>query len=543
MTNKFFIISIVALAGLLFSHSLGLTHLFDWDEINFAESAREMIVTNNYSQVQINFEPFWEKPPLFIWLQVFCMKIFGINEFSARLPNALVGILTLSTLFWTGAKLVNTRFGILWVITYGCSFLPHLYFKSGIIDPWFNYLIFLSISFLLKNYTNRATTISHWYLELAGIALGLATLTKGPVAILIVGCTCLLLWWGNQKRFKLNIKEFLIFTGTALLIILSWFGFEIAKNGTWFVEQFISYQLRLASTEDAGHGGFWGYHVVVLLVGVFPASIFLFFKRKYYWESTELGIFRRTMWILLCVILLIFSLVQTKIVHYSSLAYFPISFLATYYITTILNERRISSIIRWLGFSIGLIWSSLFIGIVVIGKNPQLIHPFLKKDVFAYANLQASVDWPIYLLWPGVVLGISSIIFFYLSKNNRQLYYAILILFTGSVITIQGVITFFVPRIEKYSQAAAIQFYKEKSKENVPIVPLYFKTYAPYFYGKVSLATKTKNVDSLIRMGINPCYVVTKNIYKPRVQKEYWNYLELIEERNGFVFYRKKLMK
>lgn len=99
MTNKFFIISIVALAGLLFSHSLGLTHLFDWDEINFAESAREMIVTNNYSQVQINFEPFWEKPPLFIWLQVFCMKIFGINEFSARLPNALVGILTLSTLF------------------------------------------------------------------------------------------------------------------------------------------------------------------------------------------------------------------------------------------------------------------------------------------------------------------------------------------------------------------------------------------------------------------------------------------------------------
>jgi 4-amino-4-deoxy-L-arabinose transferase-like glycosyltransferase len=59
------------------------------DEINFAESAREMIVTGDYSKVQINFNPFWEKPPLFIWMQVLSMKIFGINEFAARFPNAV----------------------------------------------------------------------------------------------------------------------------------------------------------------------------------------------------------------------------------------------------------------------------------------------------------------------------------------------------------------------------------------------------------------------------------------------------------------------
>ena len=50
--------------AILFTHSLGKVHLFDWDEINFAESAREMIETGNYMQVQINYEPFWEKPPL-----------------------------------------------------------------------------------------------------------------------------------------------------------------------------------------------------------------------------------------------------------------------------------------------------------------------------------------------------------------------------------------------------------------------------------------------------------------------------------------------
>ena len=55
---------IAVVAALLFFHSLGNVPLFDWDEINFAEAAREMLVTGNYSRVQINFQPFWEKPPL-----------------------------------------------------------------------------------------------------------------------------------------------------------------------------------------------------------------------------------------------------------------------------------------------------------------------------------------------------------------------------------------------------------------------------------------------------------------------------------------------
>ena len=86
---------LVALGALFFLPFLGSTHLFDWDEINFAESAREMMITGDYFRVHINFEPFWEKPPFFFWLQVVSMKIFGINEFAARLPNALCGIISL----------------------------------------------------------------------------------------------------------------------------------------------------------------------------------------------------------------------------------------------------------------------------------------------------------------------------------------------------------------------------------------------------------------------------------------------------------------
>ena len=103
MVNKKFYPFIVAVSAILFFIPfLGSVHLFDWDEINFAESAREMIVTGNFSRVQIDFQPFWEKPPLFFWMQAGCMKIFGINEFADRLPDAIFGIISLLTFYFIG---------------------------------------------------------------------------------------------------------------------------------------------------------------------------------------------------------------------------------------------------------------------------------------------------------------------------------------------------------------------------------------------------------------------------------------------------------
>ena len=67
-------------------------YLFDLDEINFAEFASDMSLSQNYLNVQIDFLPFTDKPPLLIWMQVVSMKGFGINEIAARLPNAVSGV-------------------------------------------------------------------------------------------------------------------------------------------------------------------------------------------------------------------------------------------------------------------------------------------------------------------------------------------------------------------------------------------------------------------------------------------------------------------
>ncbi|MES2387609.1 MAG: glycosyltransferase family 39 protein, partial [Bacteroidota bacterium] len=145
---------IALVAALFFIPFLGRVHLFDWDEINFAECAREMFINGEYGRVYINFQPFWEKPPFFFWLQTACMHLFGVGEFAARFPNALCGIITLLLLYRTGAKLYNRNFGLLWAGLYIGSILPHFYFRSGLIDPWFNLFIFIAILNLVR-YVHR----------------------------------------------------------------------------------------------------------------------------------------------------------------------------------------------------------------------------------------------------------------------------------------------------------------------------------------------------------------------------------------------------
>jgi 4-amino-4-deoxy-L-arabinose transferase-like glycosyltransferase len=101
------ILLLAVIAALFFIPFLGRVHLFDWDEINFAECSREMLKLDDYTRIYVNFKPFWEKPPMFFWMQSMSMKIFGVNEFAARFPNAICGIVTLIVLYICGTRLYD----------------------------------------------------------------------------------------------------------------------------------------------------------------------------------------------------------------------------------------------------------------------------------------------------------------------------------------------------------------------------------------------------------------------------------------------------
>ena len=541
-----------ALLGFIFYVPLlGGVHLFDWDEINFAEISREMIVLGDYLRVHINFEPFWEKPPLFMWMQAGAMNIFGINEFSARLPNAICGILTLIFLFETGNFLKGNRFGILWAGAYFGSILPFLYFKSGIIDPWFNLLIFMGLYFFILFYWKKEKALRgrlkrnrFFYLTIAGFCIGLAVLTKGPVAFLVIGLVLGVYWISKQFRFFISPAEFSFFTLVVMGVCGIWFGLEILKNGTGFVENFIFYQIELLTKPVAGHKGFFGYHFVVLLIGVFPASVFAvraFFKMPDE-DSPELTDFRRWLKYLFWVVLILFSLVQSKIVHYSSLCYFPLTYLAATTAEEIWKGRiDFSNKLKAGLLFVGGIYSLLLLALPFLGMNIDFLKPLFQKDPFALANLEAEVFWQ----WADVIPGVlMSIILFgslnYFKKKNYKFGFSLL--FGGTALFVFTTLIFIINKIEGYSQNAAIEFFKAKSKEDCYLSTKDYKSYAHLFYGNKQKPNNAnhKNNDWLTDGEIDKTVYLAVKIHRAGQLIKHPEFRE-VSRKNGFVFFKREL--
>ena len=552
---------IILFSVILFMPFLGNVHLFDWDEINFAECAREMIVSNDYLNVQINFQPFWEKPPLFIWMQVLSMKIFGINEFAARFPNALCGVVSLLLLYRIGKRIIDPTFGLIWVMAYAGSILPGFYFRSGIIDPWFNLFIFCSIYFFFEAHSKHYE--KHIYSILSGAFIGLAILTKGPVAFVLFGITIFFFLFFQiftlkfqERKLTINRGQLDVFArGTFFLSVVLFLISLTFFGGFWFILQsmngnskvvydFIIYQIRLFQTEDAGHGGFFGYHFIVLFFGVLPASIFAFqnILRKTKGKFKSEG-FRSIMMILFWVVLILFSIVKTKIIHYSSLAYFPITFLAALFIFELKDKvENWKKWFDWIFLLIGIIFVALFIGIrYVVSNSDTLSKSDFIKDEFAKGNLTANVNWSGFEFLIGLIPLVIFLIIKIGYKNNvlRRSF----IIFSGFTLFTTMVSFFIVPKIEGYSQKAAIDFYKSKQNEDCYVTTFNFKSYANLFYTQKKLPSNANHADNewLLQGNVDKkVYVVCKVQHTLEFETNYPKF-EKLKSLNGFVFYKRTL--
>lgn len=550
---------LATLAALIFIPFLGHVHLFDWDEINFAEAAREMLILNDYTRVHIRFLPFWEKPPLFFWLQALSMHLFGVNEFAARFPNALAGIITLPVLYAMGKKLYDEKFGLIWGIVYLGSLFPGFYFQTGIIDPWFNFFIFLSLYFFILSYWKRydfdgiSLQRNHWiYLLLAAVSCGLAVLTKGPVAFLILCLTFFVYWIMKRFRMYVTVPQFLVFTVVMASVTFVWYGIETLKNGPWFITEFIRYNYRLFKQPDAGHGGFFGYHFVVVFFGCFPASIFLLrglFAQWHEWEYQKN--FKTWMMILLWVVLILFTIVKSKIAHYSSLTYFPLTFISSLVIYQIMENRiAFRHTMRWgIRFVASIIGLALF-ALPFIGMNIEVIQEMV-RDPFARANMDADPGWT---GWESIT-GILMILVAYIGTalmGRKRIISGLVVLFVGTALVLKLAVIFTVKKIEAYSQLAAIEYYKEHADKDVYIQPIDHKTYADLFYGKMTQDNNPEVEDysdynqrtaweNHLLMGEidKPVYFISKNKSDRRLREAAEYGVKKIGEENGFVFYKR----
>jgi len=565
------------LAMVLFLPFLGAVHLFDWDEINFAEISREMLLTGDYFRVHIDFEPFWEKPPLFFWLQSACMRLLGVSEFSARLPNALVGCVVLPLLFVLGKRLYDGAFGLLWACLYAGSFLPHFYFKSGIIDPVFNLWMLLGVWMLTEYYrhSNAGPEIHNEaeppvrYVALAGGCIGLAVLTKGPVGLLLPVLTWCVVWAVRQTRWwrrgatsatsatsttsatsatmPFPAMELPVVIVVVLMVSLVWYGVELWRNGVWFLREFVGYQLRLLTTGDSGHHQPFFYHPLVLLLGCFPASAFVFSAFKHSSQDTaHQEHVRLWMLALLAVVVVVFTIVQTKIVHYSSLAYYPITFLGAHTLYHALKRGRgLSRVAQVLCAALGLVWTLVLLAVPLIGMSKERLMP-LVRDEFAKANLQAFVVWTGWELGIGILYGLAMLVVVWWMLRKRFFEMAWMLMLSTMLATF-AFLVMIAPNIEGYSQRAAIEFYQGLQGKDCYIKALGFKTYADLFYTRKTKQQSPSGANIpadefelwLLEGAIDkPAYFVCKI-----TDAEHWRkqrFLVELYSKNGFVFFKRE---
>jgi 4-amino-4-deoxy-L-arabinose transferase len=94
--------------GVAFQGTRGLT---ETSETRYAECAREMLVTGNWMEPQLEFQPHWTKPPVAYWCMAAGMKVFGANAWGARLPGVLALLVATWAVGALGRRLWGAREG------------------------------------------------------------------------------------------------------------------------------------------------------------------------------------------------------------------------------------------------------------------------------------------------------------------------------------------------------------------------------------------------------------------------------------------------
>jgi 4-amino-4-deoxy-L-arabinose transferase-like glycosyltransferase len=211
------------LAAILLSRFIGMAlfPLVDTTEPRYAEIARLMAETGDW--ITPWFEPgvpFWGKPPLSFWAQAASLKIFGLSEFSLRLPAwfATIGIVWLT---WCLSKLARGVVVARWS-TLVLSTMALTYISAGAVMTD-TFLVFGTTLSLVSVWFVLAGRSDFWrWLFFVGLAIGL--LAKGPLALILTSAP-LVLWAAifRQRLEPLKRMPWLLGSLLTLVIALPWY--------------------------------------------------------------------------------------------------------------------------------------------------------------------------------------------------------------------------------------------------------------------------------------------------------------------------------
>ena len=214
--------------------TLGFYPLMDTTEARYGEMARIMFETGDWVTPMFDYDiPFWGKPSLFTWLSAGGFELLGVNEFAARVPHLLVGIVIMAITWLLAAKVRDKKEA--WLATAILSTTTAFIVISGAVmtDTALTLAVTLSmVSFWLAWQSGSRM----WgYLFFVGLAIGM--LAKGPLTMVLVGIS-LVIWIVQEQRWR-RIPTCLPWKGgIAIFLVISLPWYLLAE---WKTPGFLNY--------------------------------------------------------------------------------------------------------------------------------------------------------------------------------------------------------------------------------------------------------------------------------------------------------------
>lgn len=330
---------LILLLAVNFLVGLGSTPLFDLDEGAFSSATMEMLIRGDFITTYMGGELRFDKPILIYWLQALSVWLFGLNEFSLRLPSAICATLWCWAVYEFCRHFLNTSKATTACILLASSLIISIISRAATADALLNLWICLALFDAYRHFNQQDTQQSSAkYALRAYLWVGLGVLTKGPIAILIPIASITIYALLSKKikawrRLLINPFGWLI----CLTVFLPWYIAEYLAQGQAFIDGFfLKHNLSRFSNTMENHGGNLLYYMPVSLLVFMPVTGFFLqllahlrlFSSSALKRLDSLDLF---CWSWFLFVLIFFSFSKTQLPHYLLYGVTPIFILMAKY--------------------------------------------------------------------------------------------------------------------------------------------------------------------------------------------------------------------
>jgi len=277
-----FILVITAGALALFLCRAGAMPLTDPDEGRYALIARQMATSGDWLVPRLFSLPYLEKPPLLYWLTATMFRMFGTGELSARLAPGLAAAFGVAVTGWFARSFSSTA-GVLASATLALCAIYVALARTLVTDTTFTVMLTAALFSFFKHRETPGPS-NRWALAF-WISLALATLSKGPVAIVIGGLVIAIDAILGRSLKSLFERRLIASSPILLGIALPWFAMIQARYPTFL--SFYLWKEHLERAAGSEHAEPFYWFVPWLLGGLMPWTPFAVVAAPFWWRLSH----------------------------------------------------------------------------------------------------------------------------------------------------------------------------------------------------------------------------------------------------------------